>query len=354
MEIKEILTESIARGASDIFLVGGLPLTFKIHSRHVRISDERLFPDELTKMITELYAMIDRQMKDFHTTGEEDDFSFALPGLGRFRANVFLQRGSLSAVIRIIKFGIPNPYELNIPESVIDIADLNKGLVLITGAAGSGKSTTIACIIDEINSKHDKTIITIEDPIEFVHNHKKSIVIQREITVDTKDFLSGLLASLRESPDVLLLGEIRDAKTMEVAMTAAETGQLVMGTLHTNSAADTVDRIVDEFPPARQKQVLAQLARVLRVVVCQHLIPTKDGTLIPAFEIMKVNTAIRNLIREGKIHQFDQVIQTSSRSGMIMMDASIADLVNKGIVDRNVAANYVADPDTFEKKIFIR
>ena len=352
MEIKELLQDAAIRGASDIFLIGGLPLTYKIEGKQLRVNPEtRLMPSALNELITELYAFVDRDITVFTSGCTEDDFSFAIPGCGRYRANVFRQRGSMSAVIRLIKFGVPDPAQYNIPKSVLSLAGLKDGLVLVTGPAGSGKTSTIACIIDEINKNYEKTIITMEDPIEIIHNHKKSIVIQREISTDTESFMSALRASLRESPDVLLVGEMRDAETIEVAMTAAETGQLLFSSLHTRSAADTVDRIVDSFSDKQQPQIRAQLSRVLRSVICQKLIPATNGKLVPAYEIMHVTPAIRNLIREGKTYQFNSFIQEGSKLGMCSMNASLLRLYNDGLIDADTALANSEDPVSLEKKL---
>ena len=352
MDIIQILQKATELDASDIFLIGGLPLTYKIHGRQTRIDPEKkLMPDELRRIIGQLYAFIDRT--DMETAGNirEDDFSFALPGCGRFRANVFYQRGSHSAVVRVIHFGVPDPMKLNIPESIMALADIQQGLVLVTGPSGSGKSSTLACIVDRINENYERTIITREDPREIIHPHKRSIIIQREISTDTESFATALRAAMRESPDVLLVGEARDAETMEVAMTAAETGQLLFCSMHTLSAADTVDRIVDAFPEKKQPQVRAQLARVLKCVVCQKLIRGVDGRLLPAFEMMTVTPAVQNLIREGKTYQFNSVIQEGGKNGMLSMNASLLRLVREGKVDRETAICFSENPIQLEKRL---
>ena len=352
LDIKTILSTATELGASDIFLIGGLPLTYKIHGRQQRVEPEnRLMPEELRRIIGQLYSLTERPAMDEGGRVREDDFSFALPGCGRFRANVFYQRGSLSAVIRVIQFGVPDPVRLNIPESVMALADIQQGLVLVTGPSGSGKSSTLACLIDRINENYERTIITMEDPIEIVHPHKKSIIIQREISTDTESFSTALRAAMRESPDVLLVGEARDAETMEVAMTAAETGQLLFCSMHTLSAADTVDRIVDAFPEKKQPQIRAQLARVLRCVVCQKLLRGVDGHMLPAFEIMYVTPAVQNLIREGKTYQFNSIIQEGGKNGMLSMNSSLLRLVREGRVDRETALCASENPIQLEKRL---
>ena len=247
MNINEILHRAIESEAADIFLVAGIPVTFKCSGRQVRLQEERLMPDSIRMLVDEIYRISGRP-KLALDRGADDDFSFAISGLGRFRVNVFRQRGSLAAVIRVIRFGLPDPAALGIPEAVLSLADNKKGLVLITGSAGTGKSTTLACMIDRINRSRDCHIITMEDPIEYIHRHNRSIVTQREISIDTPGYLESLRSALRESPDVILLGEMRDYDTISAAITAAETGVLLFSTLHTGSAANTISRILDVFP----------------------------------------------------------------------------------------------------------
>ena len=247
MTLQDILKQAILKGASDIFIIAGLPVTCKVKGAQDRMGGEILKPAVIEPIIDEIYTAARRQ-KTILDKGLDDDFSFSVPELGRFRVNVFRQRGSLSAVIRVIKFGIPDYRELGIPESVLSLADNMTGLVLVAGAAGSGKSTTLACMIDRINNQRESHIITMEDPIEYLHSHNKSIVSQREVFIDTPGYLESLRSALRESPDVILLGEMRDFETISAAITAAETGVLLFSTLHTSSAANTINRIVDVFP----------------------------------------------------------------------------------------------------------
>ncbi|MBQ3964856.1 MAG: PilT/PilU family type 4a pilus ATPase, partial [Firmicutes bacterium] len=275
MNIQEILQKAIAQEASDIFIVAGLPVTFKCQGHQVR-GEERMLPESIQALVNEIYETSGRDKTNIEQ-GNDDDFSFSIRDLGRFRVNVFRQRGSLAAVIRVIKFGLPDPVELGIPESVLSLAENKKGLVLITGAAGTGKSTTLACIIDRINHDRDAHIITMEDPIEYIHRHDKSIVSQREISIDTPGYLDALRSALRESPDVILLGEMRDYDTISSAITAAETGVLLLSTLHTSSAANTINRIIDVFPANQQQQVKIQLGQILKGVVCQQLLPKIGG-----------------------------------------------------------------------------
>ena len=254
-------------------------------------------------------------------------------------------------MVRVIRFELPDPEALHIPESILRLADRTKGMVLVTGSAGSGKSTTLACMIDRINTHRADHIITLEDPLEYLHSHKKSIVSQRETGSDTVSYLTALRGALRQSPDVILLGEMRDYETITVAMTAAETGHLLFSSLHTVGAANTVDRILDVFPPNQQHQIAVQLAMVLQAVVSQQLLPTVDGGLMPAFEVMAVNPAIRNMIRENKIHQIDTVIAASAEEGMVSMDASILNLYRAGRISDRTALTYAANPDLLAKKM---
>ena len=259
-----------------------------------------MMPEQCESLIREIYELADhRDIGKFLQTGD-DDFSFTVKGLSRYRVSTYMQRGSLAAVIRMITFSLPDPSVLGIPEQIIDLGNLKKGLVLVTGPAGSGKSTTLACIINAINENQEKHIITLEDPLEFLHKHKKSIVSQREISSDTESYVVALRSSLRQSPDVILLGEMRDFETMSIAMTAAETGHLVLSTLHTLGAANTIDRIIDVFPPNQQRQIAIQLSSVLQAVVSQQLIPSADESgMHAAFELMTATPAIRNMIREN-------------------------------------------------------
>ena len=329
MTLTEILQKAVEGEASDIFLVAGLPVTYKVKGAQERVGEEKLLPDQILPLVDEIYEKARRERTNLEQK-VDDDFSFSIGGLGRFRVNVFRQRGSVSAVIRVIRFGIPDPAALGIPESVLQLADNKNGLVLVTGAAGSGKSTTLACMIDRINHKRACHVITMEDPIEYLHQHNQSIVSQREVFIDTPGYLDALRSALRESPDVILLGEMRDYDTISSAITAAETGVLLFSTLHTSSAANTISRIMDVFPAGQQLQVRAQLAQLLRGVVCQQLVPTQDGRLTPAFEVMITNPAIANMIREGKLHQLDSAMQAASAEGMVTMDTSLLSLYQQG------------------------
>ena len=343
MNTTELLKKAVSAGASDIFVVAGRPVSMRIHG-DIRMEDNTgLLPDDTRRIIEQIYELAGhRDINVLEDTGD-DDFSFAVPGLSRFRVSAFKQRGSLSVVIRIISFGIP--------EKIIHFADFSKGMVLVTGPAGSGKSTTLACIIDHINKNYDKHIITLEDPLEFLHRHNRSIVSQREINVDTENYVTALRASLRQSPDVILLGEMRDYETMQVAMTAAETGHLLFSTLHTIGAANTIDRIIDVFPPNQQRQIAVQLSMVLQAVVSQQLEPTTDGGITPAFEIMIVNPAIRNMIRDNKIPQIDGLIYSSAGNDLVSMDSSLLSLYKNGRITADTALAYASNPEMLKKKL---
>lgn len=348
---EKLLTEAVQQDASDIFLIPGRPFSYKIGGKIICCNDEKIFPDEMDEIIKQIYQLAgSRDMKKIVETGD-DDFSFAIRGVSRFRASVLKQRGSLGAVIRVVHFDLPDFKSLHLPDEVMSVAKMTKGLVLVTGPAGSGKTTTLACIIDEINNTKNDHVITLEDPIEYLHRHKMSVVTQREIVTDTESYVSGLRAALRQAPDVILLGEMRDFETIRTAMTAAETGHLVISTLHTIGAANTIDRIIDAFPPNQQQQIRAQIAMVLQAVISQQLIPTEDGGLYPAFEIMFLNNALRNMIRESKIHQIDGVITSSQSEGMISMENSLIKLYREGIISRENAIAYSSNSELMEKKI---
>ena len=336
MTIQEILQKAIALDAADIFLIAGLPVTFKCGGKQERMPERFLRPDDITALVDSIYELSRRGRGNLER-GVDDDFSFAVPRLGRFRVNVFRQRGSLAAVIRVIRFGLPDPAKLGIPESVLSLADNKKGLVLITGSAGTGKSTTLACMIDRINRSRDCHIITMEDPIEYIHRHDRAIATQRAISLDTPGSLESLRSALRESPDVILLGEMRDYDTISAALTAAETGVLLLSTLHTSSAANTINRILDVFPANQQKQVKIQLAQILKGVVCQQLVPSVDGGQLPVFEIMKSTVAISNMIREDKLHQLESAMQAGSADGMCTMDGSLLKLWREGKITKDTA-----------------
>lgn len=350
-DIRGILEVAVKENASDIFIVAGLPVTWRANGKIHHIDGDKLMPAQTESYVREIYTLAgERSMERLQKCGD-DDFSFAVGGLSRFRVNAYKQRGSLSAVVRVITFDLPNPEDIDIPSRIIEFGKLSKGLVLVTGPAGSGKSTTLACVVNEINNTQEKHIITLEDPIEYLHRHNRSIVSQREINLDTESYVTALRASLRQSPDVILLGEMRDYETIEVAMTAAETGHLVISTLHTIGAANTIDRIIDVFPANQQRQIAVQLSMVLQAVVSQQLVPDTEGKLVPAFEIMTVNPAIRNMIRDNKVPQIDGILYSSSRPEMISMDSSLLRLYREKRITAETAVGYATNPDMLSKKL---
>ena len=348
--LKEILEKAVKSGASDVFIITGAPLSYKLNGHILPQYEEKVSPETSDAVIRQIYELAGRPMDRLLEQGD-DDFAFALPGVSRFRASTYKQRGTLAAVIRIITFGIPDYRELGIPEEVMRVSERTKGLVLVTGPAGGGKSTTLACMIDRINETREGHIITLEEPIEFLHRNKKSVISQREVELDTQNYVTALRACLRQAPDVILLGEMRDLETIQTAMTAAETGHLVISTLHTVGAANTIDRIVDVFPPEQQQQIKIQLAMLLQSVVSQQLIPTVKGGLVPAFEIMHVTSAVRTMIREGKVHQIDTVIASSAAAGMVGMDASLLDMYHKGVISEEMAIRYSVNTDLVAKRV---
>ena len=340
----EWLKLAVEHEASDLFFVAGKAVCEKREGHIYPMTEQRLMPADTEAAITGMYAAAQRPMDALLQRGD-DDFSFAVPGLARFRVNTYRQRGSMAAVIRVVSFDIPDAQQWRIPEAVMALAEQTSGMILVTGTAGSGKTTTQACIIDRINRTRDCHIVTLEDPIEYLHRHQKSIVSQREVTIDTKDYLSALRACVRQAPDVILLGEMRDAETMHTAMAAAETGHMVIATLHTKGAVNAIDRIIDMFPSTQQTQVRVQLATVLKTVVSQQLVPDTEGTMLPVCEIMHMNSAIRSMIRDNKNHQIDNAIASSSREGRISMDQALAKLYREGTITKDTALLYADKPD---------
>lgn len=349
MEMLDILREAAENSASDIFIISGAALSYKAHGRLVRIAEEPLASADTKRLVQQIFALAGMEQYENNLPEREMDFSLSVAGLGRFRANVYRQRGSYAAVLRYVPFELPDAEQLGIPEQVMKLSELKSGIVLVTGAASNGKSTTLSCIIKRINASRSGHIITIEDPIEFLHRHNKCIISQREINIDTESYLDALRSALRQSPDVILLGEMRDYETISVAMTAAETGQLVLSTLHTLGAASTIDRIIDVFPINQQHQIRIQLSSVLNAVVSQQLLPTKDGRMVPAFEIMTMNSAIRTLIREEKTHQIDNILQ--SAPNMQTMDSNIMKLYRDGVITAQTAVDYAYNPEIMQKRL---
>lgn len=346
----EILKTAVAHQASDVFFVAGKAACEKLDS-HIRpLSEERLMPEDTKAILEQLYVAAERDMSAFLKRGD-DDFSFAVPGLARFRVNAYCQRGSMACVIRVVSFDIPDWKSVGIPEQVMALSELTGGMVLVTGTAGSGKTTTQACIIDRINRTRDCHIVTLEDPIEYLHRHNRSIVSQREITIDTENFLSALRSCVRQSPDVILLGEMRDAETIHAAMSAAETGHLVIATLHTKGAVNAIDRIIDAFPSTQQSQIRVQLAMVLRTVVSQQLLPDVHGGMVPACEVLQLTGAVRSMIRDNKNHQIDNAIVSGGKEGMISMDQAILQLYREGKISRKTALMYADHPEQLKRQL---
>ena len=349
-QLMDVLKRAAMDGASDLFFVPGAQISYKLEGKLVNISQERLMPEKSKAYIEEIYTLAQRDIADFRDKGD-DDFSFSVPGLARFRVNTYRQRGSWAAVIRVVMFTIPDWQKLGVPQQVMELANQKNGMVLVTGTAGSGKSTTLACIIDRINQNRACHIVTLEDPIEYLHRNRKSIVSQREIAVDTKDYLSALRACLRQAPDVIQLGEMRDLETIRTAMTAAETGHLLLATLHTHGAVNTIDRIIDTFPPDQQRQIRIQLSAVLCTVVSQRLLPGTDGELVPAFEILQMTGAVRSMIRDCKSHLIPGAIAAGGDEGMISMDQSILQLYRDGKITRQTALDYADNQEQMLRRM---
>ena len=346
----EAVQLALEKKASDVFIIAGQPLSFKVGRGLMELEGQRVMPEDSEKLVREAYILARRDIDRLLETGD-DDFAVSVPGISRMRVNTYKQRGSLAAVIRLVPFGIPDYQAIGIPENVMDAARVKQGLVLVSGTAGSGKSTTLACIIDRINHTRGGHIVTLEDPIEYLYRNDRCVVSQREVKIDTADYITAIRASLRQAPDVILLGEMRDYETIRTALTAAETGHLVLSTLHTKGAANTVDRIIDIFPPNQQQQIRVQLAFLLQEVISEQLLPTPEGGVVPVFEVMLVNNAVRNLIRDSKLQQIDSVIATSAAEGMVSMDAAIADLFRAGRITRETAIAFSINPELMTKRI---
>jgi len=350
--MKNILMKALELGGSDVFVIPGSPVMTKVNGRMVNIGSEKLRPERCRELIFETYEMAaGRDITQLLDNGD-DDFSFSLERLCRFRCNAYKQRGSFAATYRAVTFGLPDPAELGIPDTVMNLTQMRSGMILVTGPAGSGKSTTLACMVDSINNTREGHIVTIEDPIEYLHPHKKSLVSQREVPNDSPTFARALRAVLRQAPDVIMLGEMRDHETMQTAITAAETGHLLLSSLHTVGAAKTIDRIIDAFPPNQQQQLRIQLSMVLRAVVSQRLVPAKTGEQIAVFEVMTVNSAIQNMIREGKTHQIDNVIYGGMADHtMLSMDNELSRLYAAGRISKETAVAYAVKPEMMAKRL---
>ena len=348
--IEQMLRAAKDAGASDLHITVGVPPKMRVNGKLITTDFPRMLPVDTAALLLEI--MNEQQRAKFEEKGEHD-MSFSIPNLGRYRVNAYKQRGSVAIALRLVGTQVPSAEELGVPDSVMDLYQRKRGLLLVTGPTGSGKSTTLAAIIDKINNNRECNVITLEDPIEYLHQHKKSMVNQREIGLDSQSYANALRAALREDPDVILVGEMRDFETISVAITAAETGHLVLSTLHTIGAASTVDRIIDVFPPHQQQQIRVQFANVLEAIISQQLIPKADELgRVAAFEVLHANHAVRNLIREGKTHQLLSVMQTNRKMGMITMDEAISQLYSAGKISKDMAIQFAQDPDAMANKLF--
>ena len=345
--IEVLLDEVIKKKASDLHLQVGLPPMLRIDGSLLPVNTAEALNEESIESL--IFAILDEDQKQILLKDKEFDFSFAFGDLGRFRVNAFHERGNLAAALRLIPNEITTIEQLGLPEIVNKFAEFPRGLVLVTGPTGSGKSTSLAALIHKINTEQSKHIITIEDPIEFTHKSKKSVIVQREVHYDTYSFSAALRSALRQDPDVVLLGEMRDLETIASAITMAETGHLVYATLHTNSASQSIDRMIDVFPPHQQPQIRAQLSNILMAIVSQRLVPSIGGGRVAAAEILIANPAVRNIIREGKSHQLEAVIQTGAEFGMQSMDKTLVNLVHAGTISYDEARNFAVDIDELDR-----
>ncbi len=345
--IEVLLEEVVKKKSSDLHLQVGLPPMLRVDGKLIAINGAQVLTDEDVESL--VFAILDEDQKQILLKDKEFDFSFAFGDLGRFRVNAFHERGNLAAALRLIPNEILTIEQLGLPPIVSKFAEYPRGLVLVTGPTGSGKSTTLAAMIHKINMERAEHIITIEDPIEYTHRSKRSVIVQREVHYDTYSFSAALRSALREDPDVVLIGEMRDLETIASAITIAETGHLVFATLHTNSAAQSIDRIIDVFPPHQQSQIRSQLSNILMAVCSQRLIPTIGGGRVAAAEILVATPAVRNIIREGKTHQLEAVIQTGAEFGMQSMDKTLVGLVHSGSISYDDARQFAVDQDELDR-----
>jgi len=342
--LDDLLRQCVERGGSDLHITVGLPPTIRLNGQLTPLPYKPLTANDTRRLVYEV--LNDRQLEQFERH-HELDFAYSVHGVARFRFNVYMQRGSVGAAMRVIPSKIPSIESLRLPPVIYELSKKHSGLILVTGPTGSGKSTTLACIIDLINQTRPCHIMTIEDPIEYLHTHKRAMVNQREVHSDTENFHNALRAVLREDPDVILIGEMRDLETIQAALTLAETGHLVLATLHTRNAPQTIDRIIDVFPPHQQEQIRVLLANTIEAIFAQQLIPMIGGGRIAAIEVMIANAAIRNLIREGKTHQIYSIMETSANQGMVTMDRALADLHRNGYISFEEAINRAMDKENF-------
>lgn len=345
--IEILLEEVVKKKASDLHLQVGLPPMLRVDGALIPVAAAEVLSDEAVETL--VFAILDEDQKQILLKDKEFDFSFAFGDLGRFRVNAFHERGNLAAALRLIPNEILTIEQLGLPPIVNKFADYPRGLVLVTGPTGSGKSTTLAAMIHKINMERNEHIITIEDPIEYTHRSKKSVIVQREVHYDTYSFSAALRSALREDPDVVLIGEMRDLETIASAITIAETGHLVFATLHTNSAAQSIDRMIDVFPPHQQPQIRSQLSNILAAICSQRLIPAIGGGRIASAEILVATPAVRNIIREGKTHQLEAVIQTGAEFGMQSMDKTLAAMIHNGTISYEEARNHAVDLDELDR-----
>ena len=345
--IEVLLEEVVKKKASDLHLQVGLPPMLRIDGTLAPVNAADVLTEESIETL--IFAILDEDQKQILLKDKEFDFSFAFGDLGRFRVNAFHERGNLAAALRLIPNELLTIEQLGLPQIVNKFADYPRGLVLVTGPTGSGKSTTLAAMIHKINVERSAHIITIEDPIEFTHKSKKSVIVQREVHYDTYSFSAALRSSLREDPDVVLIGEMRDLETIAAAITIAETGHLVFATLHTNSASQSIDRMIDVFPPHQQPQIRAQLSNILMAIVSQRLLPTIGGGRVAAAEILVATPAVRNVIREGKSHQLEAIIQTGAEFGMQSMDKTLVSMIHNGTITYDDARNVAVDIDELDR-----
>jgi twitching motility protein PilT len=349
-EMITILKQAVSKGASDVHMVIGKPPLMRLHGKIMEIGEAPALTPEHSKKL--IYSVLYESQRTRFEENWELDSSFEIENMARFRVNVFMQNNGVEGVFRVIPDKIPTPEQIGLAPEIVGLSKLNRGLVLVTGPTGSGKSTTLACLLEQINQSKTSNVITIEDPIEFTYENKKSIFRQREVGQQTKSFTNALRAALRQDPDVILVGEMRDLETIQLAITAAETGHLCFATLHTQDAASTIDRIIDVFPPHQQTQIRVQLSTTLRSVVSQHLLPRANSKgLVAAREVMLVTPAISNLIRESKTHMIYNAIETSGKHGMVSMDKALAALVKQDVVSYEEAAARVRSVDTFKQLV---
>lgn len=349
LKIETLLEEVVKRTASDLHLQVGLSPTLRIDGRLTAIQGSVPLTEEMVENL--VFSLLDEEQKQILLRDKEFDFSFAFGNLGRFRVNAFHERGNLAAAMRLIPNEIRTVEQLGLPKILNKFTEFPRGLVLVTGPTGSGKSTTLAALVDKINTQNAEHIITVEDPIEYTHSSKKSLIAQREVHYDTYSFSAALRSALREDPDVVLIGEMRDLETIAAAITIAETGHLVFATLHTNSASQTIDRMVDVFSPHQQPQVRAQLGNILMAICSQRLIPALGGGRVAAAEILVATPAVRNIIREGKSYQLEAVIQTGAEYGMQSMDRELVNLIHGGIISYDEARNFAVDLEELDRQM---